>query len=81
MLVQKIKTQKLFDKRRNDAQLSNDLEFPYKIIAMTINNAYLAVAAAGGHVTLYKFYSKSSDEELADIPVNFYISYSIFHYL
>lgn len=32
----------------------------------------MAVAAAGGHVTLYRFYSRTqnpADEELADIPL------------
>ena len=35
-----------------------------------MNANYLAVAALGGHVTLYKYVSKTSnDEELADIPL------------
>ena len=72
-LLHKLKTHKLFDKRRNNDILPNgEPEFPYKIIALAVNGYYLAVAAAGGHVTLYKYYTKSStpgDDELAETPL------------
>ena len=66
--LQKIKTQKIFDKRRSDAL---EIDLPFKITAITIVANYLAVAAVGGHVTLYKYYTKctSADEELADFPL------------
>jgi syntaxin-binding protein 5 len=68
-LLHKFKTQKLFDKRKVDGS-QVEVDAPFKITALTHSRNYLAVAAAGGHVTLYKFYSKSSGEVgLADIPV------------
>lgn len=68
-LLHKLKTHKLFDKRKDMVDAS-DSESPYKISAITVFGCYLALAAVGGHVTLYKYYSKvPADEELADIPV------------
>jgi syntaxin-binding protein 5 len=69
VLLHKFKTQKLFDKRKLEG-VQVDVEAPYKITAVTHARNFLAVAAAGGHVTLYKFYSKCPTEDgLADIPV------------
>ena len=69
-LLHKFKTHKIFDKRRNDSS-SIEIDSPFRITAICIHNTYLAVAAAGGHVTLYKFYSRqnAADEELGDIPL------------
>lgn len=71
-LLHKFKTHKYFvDKRSNNGQ--NEIENPFKITALNMSNDYLAVAAVGGHVSLFKYYSKNfnpADEELADIPVN-----------
>ncbi|CAF0873638.1 unnamed protein product [Brachionus calyciflorus] len=70
-LLHKFKTHKIFDKRRSETT-SIEIDMPFKITAICLHNTYLAVAAAGGHVTLYKFYSKGqnpADEELGDIPL------------
>lgn len=70
-LLHKFKTHKIFDKRRSDSA-SIEIDLPFKITSICIQNTYLAVAAAGGHVTLYRFYSRTqnpADEELADIPL------------
>ena len=74
ILLDKIKTQKILDKKKSDQSLAMDIDSPLKITCVYINNMYLAVAGAGGHVTLYKYYTKvsNSGEELADMPVNIY---------
>ena len=71
-LLHKVKTQKLFDKRKFDTNnTSIDIDLPFKITALTYSKNFLAVAASGGHATLYKFASKTPTEEgLADIPVS-----------
>ena len=72
VLLNKLKTHKLFDKRQRNGDTQLDTDVPFKITALNACNNYLAVAALGGHVTLYKFYSRNfSDEELGDIPVIF----------
>lgn len=72
-ILHKLKTQKLFDRRKTETQLDVS-DTVFRITAITVNGNYLACAAQGGHVTLYRFNSKMSqnaaDEELADIPVN-----------
>ncbi|RNA10956.1 syntaxin-binding 5 isoform X2, partial [Brachionus plicatilis] len=71
ILLHKFKTQKIFDKRRSDSA-SIEIDMPFKITAICVQNTYLAVAATGGHVTLYRFYSRTqnpADEELADLPL------------
>jgi syntaxin-binding protein 5 len=71
VLMHKFKTQKLFDKRKFEGT-AIEVDNPYKITALSVNGSYLAVAASGGHVTLYKFHSKEPTESgLADIPVFF----------
>ena len=82
--IHKFKTQRLFDKRRtNDSSACtqiNETEFPYKITAIDLVGNYLGVAAAGGHVTLYKYYQKITslaDEELAEIPVRFVVQFNL----
>jgi syntaxin-binding protein 5 len=76
-LLHKLKTQKLFDKRKFEANSSQiEVDEPFKITALTHSRNYLAVAALGGHVTLYKFYNKCSTEVgLADIPVILFYSF------
>jgi WD40 repeat protein len=71
-LLHKLKTQKLFDKRKDD--LIGDADSAFKLTAVAVHGSYLAVAAAGGYVTLYKYYPKTqnqADEEMADIPVSY----------
>ena len=79
-LLHKFKTHKYFNDKRaaatanNNGQNHNDIECPFKITAINMSDDYLAVAATGGHVSLFKFYSKNSnpvEQELADIPVKF----------
>lgn len=71
-LLHKFKTHKLFDKRKLDSTMI-EIDSPYKITSLTCTKNFMAVAAAGGHVTLYKYYKKSSPEDgLADIPVREY---------
>ncbi len=69
--IYRIKTQKIFDKRRIEAN-NIDIEHPYKVTNIAMHSNYLAVAAVGGHVTLYKYFVKKcnpADEELGDIAV------------
>ncbi len=70
-LLNKLKTYKLFDKRpRSNNEPDTDLHLPYRITAINACNNMIAVAAAAGHVTLYKFYSRDFDDnELGDIPL------------
>ena len=86
-LLHKFKTHKYFNDKRtatnNNGHNQNDIEYPFKITALNMSSDYLAVAAAGGHVSLFKFYSKDSnpaDQELADIPVSicFFSSWPFF---
>lgn len=71
--IYKIKTHKIFDKRRiENTNNSIEIEHPYKITNVSINSSYMAVAGAGGHVTLYKYISKKSNQvndELTEIAV------------
>lgn len=69
--LNKLKTYKLFDKRtRNGGDSDIDINQPFKITALNTCNNYVVVAALGGHVTLYKFYTREFDDnELGDIPV------------
>jgi hypothetical protein len=65
----------LFDKRRGGTGNSEsssviEVDTPFKINALATCGCYVAIAASGGHVTLYKFYPKNIDEELVDIPVS-----------
>jgi syntaxin-binding protein 5 len=67
----KIKTKKIFEKRRTEAS-NIDFEHPYKITNVAIYSNYMAVAAVGGHVTLYKYTAKkagTSDDGLTDVTV------------
>ena len=71
----KIKTQKIFEKRRIEAS-NIDFEHPYKITNVAIYSNYMAVAAVGGHVTLYKYTVKknnNADDGLSDVTVSFVI--------
>ena len=67
-LIHKLKTNKIIDKKKIEGY---DMDQPFKITCIHMNNTYLAVAGAGGHVTLYKYYSKvnNTGDELADLPV------------
>lgn len=68
-LMTKFKTQKLFD-RRKDIPDEFQVSRPFKIVAMNAWKNMIAVGALGGHVTLYKFYSRDfSDVELGDVPL------------
>jgi hypothetical protein len=72
-ILHKFKTQKYFnDKRANNNGQNEITDSPFKITALNMSNDYLAVAAVGGHVSLFKFHSKNSnpaEDGLADIPV------------
>jgi hypothetical protein len=68
-LMTKFKTHKLFDKRK-DVGEEYQMAKPFKIVAMNAWNNMIAVGAAGGHVTLYKFYARDfADAELGDVPL------------
>lgn len=72
-LLHKFKTHKYFDKRTSNGQNQIEIDNPFKITAINMSNDYLAVAAAGGHVSLFRYNSKiftPAEQELADIPVN-----------
>jgi hypothetical protein len=77
-LLHKFKTHKYFNDKRSatnsNGQNQNDIDCPFKITAINMSDDYLAVAAVGGHVSLFRFYLKNSnpaEQELADIPVKF----------
>ncbi len=76
-LIHKLKTNKIIDKKKIEGY---DMDQPFKITCIHMNNTYLAVAGAGGHVTLYKYYSKvNTGDELADLPVwKFYLLFNMY---
>ena len=73
-LINKIKTHKVFEKKRNEFKQLSLIDNPLKINSIAFDSEYIAVAGIGGFVVLYKYNQNKAnpvDDGLAELTVIF----------